>query len=115
MYKGRFTRYMNSLRTKIVLSLIGMSIFSIALGGFYSRLVLLDRFQDVAMVRGTAEFSRDVTGYYRNHQNSFERAYNSESWDKHQEVLARTRQQPENSNDAINAAHFIATDMDGKV
>ena len=104
---------MSSLRIKIVLSLIGMSMLSIALGGFYSRLVLSHRFEDVVMVRGTEEFARDVIGYFRNNNDSFELAYSQQSWEDHMAVLNETRQivspVPESN------AHFIATDLDGKV
>lgn len=104
---------MSSLRIKIVLSLIGMSMLSIALGGFYSRLVLSHRFEDVVLVRGTEEFARDVLGYFRNHDNSFELAHSQQSWDDHMAVLSETRQTTFGEPEAD--AHFIGTDLNGKV
>jgi two-component system, OmpR family, sensor histidine kinase BaeS len=107
---------MNSLRIKIVLSLIGMSIFSIALGSYVSRVLLTDRFEDVVMVRSSEEFSRDVIGYYRNHEQSFEQAYANQTWENHQAVLNETRQARQEGSEAIhNTARFIATDLSGKV
>lgn len=108
-------KIMSSLRIKIVISLIGMSIFSVMLGGYSSRLILSDRFQIVVTERSTAEFSRDVLGYYRNHGSSLERAYNEESWDHHIAVLNQTRQQPQDPAAELNSAHFIATDEAGNV
>ena len=104
---------MSSLRVKIVLSLISMSIFSVALAGLSSRLVLSDRFQDVVMVRSTEEFSRDVLGYYRNSNDSFEQAVREESWDEHMAVLNETRQLT--FQEPLSDAHFIATDLSGTV
>lgn len=106
---------MNSLRIKIVLSLIGMSIFSTALGGFYSRLVLLDRFEGVVMARSSDEFARDVASYYRNYGSSFEVAYNTKPWVAHLALIneGRPEKNLEDVND--NTTHFIATDLNGKV
>lgn len=116
MFAGSFRGRMSSLRVKIVLSLIGISILSIALGGLSSRLVLSYRFQDVVKVRSTEEFSRDVQGYYVSHGSSFEQAYLEESWESHKAVLNQTRlRQSDEAEENTNAAHFIATNLNGKV
>lgn len=115
MFWSSIRERMSSLRLKIVVSLICMSILSVALAGLSSRLVLSDRFQNVVMVRSSEEFARDVVGWYRNHGLSLEQAYNSQSWEDHQAVLNQTRQQPLDSERLENAAHFIATDLEGRV
>lgn len=105
---------MNSLRVKIVLSLIGMSIFSIALGSYVSRALLVDRFKDVVIVRSSDEFVRDVQGYYRD-AGSFEQAYETESWASFQARRNQTRPPRPETDNYPNAARFTATDMSGHV
>ena len=72
----------NSLRLKIVISLIGMSIFSIALGGLFSRVVLIEEFEDVVVTRSANGFQRDILSYY-NLYGSFAEANAAESWNEY--------------------------------
>ena len=116
MFWKLITGRMSSLRIKIVLSLIGLTIFSVGLSGFASRLVLTERFQDVIAVRSSAEFARDVAGYYRNNGYSLERAYNQLSWDEHIIELNRLRSRsPAGFESAPNTAVLVATDLEGRV
>lgn len=103
----------SSLRIKIVLSLIGMSIFSIALGGLFSRVVLTEQFEDVIITRSSNGFQRDILAYY-NIYGSFEQANAAESWDEFRSryrELRPARDEPPNPN----IARFIGTDLNGYV
>lgn len=68
---------MISFRVKIVSSLIGLSLLSFALGTYYTRSVLSDRFSDVVTLRYAESFLRDALGYYRPH-GSWELAHQNE-------------------------------------
>jgi two-component system sensor histidine kinase BaeS len=105
---------MNSLRIKIVLSLIGMSIFSIALGGFVSRSVLSDRFEDVVTMRSADGFVRDILRYYRAY-GSFEHAHEVESFDNYRQRMRPPGPPGRVVNEEFDEAVFIATDINGKV
>jgi two-component system, OmpR family, sensor histidine kinase BaeS len=103
----------NSLRLKIVLSLIGMSIFSIALGGLFSRVVLIEEFEDVVVTRSANGFQRDILSYY-NLYGSFEEANAAESWNEYRSrfrELRPARDEPPNPD----IARFIGTDLKGYV
>lgn len=107
----------NSLRMKIVLSLIGLTIFSVALSGFYSRLVLSERFQNVVVVSSSIGFARDVVGYYRTHGSSFEQAHNEEPWETHLAMLNQTRLRTTGGLEDIrdNTQSFVVADLNGMV
>lgn len=105
----------NSLRVKIVLSLIGMSILATALSGFYTRLVLMERFRTVITARASDEFSRDVASYYRNNGGSFEEATKTISWQDYSARLNATRPEKSIKDVSDTSTFFIGTDLDGKV
>lgn len=101
---------MNSFRLKIVVSLIGLSLISFALGGFNTRSILLDSFENVMVARSADGFVRDVLDYYREH-GSWELAGNAEEF---YEFRDRRGLPPPPADDA-DLPSFLATDLAGKV
>lgn len=107
---------MNSLRDKIIVCLIGMSFLAVALGAFYSHLVLTERFNEVVMERRSDEFARDALRYYRDYGSSFELANRGESWTSFIKKMQERRPAPNSSPiNKLPSNQYFATDLSGKV
>ncbi len=107
---------MNSFRLKIVVSLIGLSLISFALGGYFTRSILLDSFENVMVARTTDGFTRDALDYYRAY-GSWERAYHSESFKAFLQRIGIPEPPPTSGIPPTTGTppEFLVTDLAGTV
>ncbi len=100
---------MNSIRTKVTVALLLMSVLVIAVLGFGSRWLIQAEFDELVETRAMGGFMNEIADYYRTY-GSWEEAGKKESF---LEFLDRTRAQPEPNAEALQGKPPAPAEMAG--